>query len=139
MWYNCFIKYAQGGFIMALQFSLQDLERLEALSEKQLYILNSNLVNTVSAVKSSCLVSTELVCQLVVLAETAAHEVSCRKRWWPKVTDGIYSTTNISYDTESYNQWLRRYNENCTVRNKDMAFLEQFSFWNDILSVRASL
>ena len=121
---------------MKMYFRTQDLKRLELLDEDQLYILNRELIQTVSEIKSVIFVNENLVCELVSLAETSAKEIACRNRWSPRQTDGKYSTTGITYDTPEYREWLRDHRRSTVICDVD--FLSQFSFWNDFQKLRTN-
>lgn len=121
---------------MKMYFRTQDLKRLELLDEDQLYILNRELIQTVSEIKRLIFVNENLVCELVSLAETAAKEIACRNRWSPSPTDGKYSI-GITYDTPEYREWLRDYRRSTVICDVD--FLSQFSFWNDFQKLRTEL
>lgn len=118
---------------MEMYFHQQDLNRLRELNEEQLYILNRELCTGASILKGSCMANEQIIIALVQLAETAAKEVACRKRWSPKPSNGRYSTNGITYDTEEYNKWIRD-NDNIGY-DKLLNVLEKFSFCDDYLSI----
>lgn len=120
---------------MKIFFRTQDLKRLEQLNEKQLYVLNSELCERASALKSLCMADQELIGELVKLAETAAKEIACRNRWSPIPSNGRYSSTGITYDTKEYRDWLIANRD--TVCRRD--FLKKFTFWEDLLSIELEL
>lgn len=118
---------------MKICFQKQDLNRLRELNEEQLYILNRELCTGASILKGSCMADEQIIIELVQLAETAAKEVTCRKRWSPKPSNGRYSTNGITYDTAEYNKWIRD-NDNIGY-DKLLDVLEKFSFCDDYLSL----
>ncbi len=118
---------------MKIFFRTEDLKWLERMNEKDLYLLNSKLLEAAYTVK--WLGSKQLICEVVGLAETAAKEIACRNRWSPKPSNGEYSTTGITYDTEEYRKWLRE-NRGTVCDNID--FLCQFSFAEDVLAILRS-
>lgn len=116
-------------------FSNLDLVRLNLLTDEQLYILNQTLCEMVHEVKTNLfhvLSSTELICEAVTLAETAAKEVCDRNGFWPVPTSGEYSRTGITYDTPKYRMWMRSQAKNVKW---DKRFLFGFSFFEDLLDL----
>lgn len=118
-----------------MYFNVEDMIRLRVLDDDQLYILNYQLEQKVSEIKNIPMVRDELVCELVILAETAAHEVARRNHWSPKRTKGRYSRDGITYDTEEYRKWLRGH---WNTAISDISFLESFSFWDNLLSLASA-
>ena len=120
---------------MKLYFNSEDLKRLERIDEHQLYRLNNGLLEAVNEVKRLCMADEQLICELVALAETAAKEVACRNRWSPKPSNGKYSTTGITYDTEEYRKWLRNMSSRVPDKFAYADFFGTFSFGMDVLEL----
>lgn len=117
---------------MKLSFNSEDLKRLELMDERQLYLLNCKLLEAANEIKRLCMADKQLICELVALTETAAKEIACRNRWSPKPSNGEYSTTGITYDTEEYRKWLR---DNRHIVCDNIDFICQFSFGDDVLKL----
>ncbi len=120
---------------MKLEFNSEDLKRLEMLDENELYYLNIILFDVTNKIKRLCMADEQLICRLVALTETAAKEISCRKRWSPKVSNGKYSTTDITYDTEEYRKWLRDNRQHLCDSFSYGDYLGQFSFGYSIIEL----
>lgn len=124
-------------------FSTNDLLILRKLDDYHLYLLIDKLWEAANIMKSSWPGKPETY-TVVASVEIAAREVACRNRWSPILSNGVFSTNGITYDTPNFRNWFRSYRRTYTLpfdeqyRRLDDGnnTLKMFSFSDFIYSIK---
>ncbi len=121
---------------MNLRFTENDYERMKALTDAQLYVMDAEVMMLVAEIQRNLfnvLLNETLICEATMLVEDVAREVARRKGFGTEKSFNPYIKADVSYDTDEHQAWLRLYLNVENLPGKD--FLKEFSFYEDLRKI----